>query len=58
MTDPLDALREPVTPADPDPDFAERLRTQLTREVFTPPEEPCPSRPSRPAPSPSSPRRH
>ena len=34
MTDPLDALREPVTPADPDPGFAERLRTQLTREVL------------------------
>jgi uncharacterized glyoxalase superfamily protein PhnB len=34
MTDPFDALREPVTPADPDPDFAARLRTRLTREVF------------------------
>ncbi len=34
MTDPFDALREPVTPADPDPDFARRLRTRLTREVF------------------------
>ena len=34
MTDPFDALREPGTPADPDPEFAERLRTQLTREVF------------------------
>jgi uncharacterized glyoxalase superfamily protein PhnB len=34
MTDPFAALREPVTPADPDPGFAGRLRQQLTREVF------------------------
>jgi uncharacterized glyoxalase superfamily protein PhnB len=34
MTDPFDALREPVTPVDPDPEFARRLRTRLTREVF------------------------
>jgi uncharacterized glyoxalase superfamily protein PhnB len=34
MTDPFDALREPVSPADPDPGFARRLREQLTREVF------------------------
>jgi predicted enzyme related to lactoylglutathione lyase len=33
MTDPFEALREPVTPVDPDPDFAGRLRMQLTREV-------------------------
>jgi uncharacterized glyoxalase superfamily protein PhnB len=31
------ALREPVTPADPDPDFARRLRMRLTREVFASP---------------------
>jgi uncharacterized glyoxalase superfamily protein PhnB len=37
MTDPFEALREPVTPADPDPDFAERLRMRLTREVFANP---------------------
>jgi uncharacterized glyoxalase superfamily protein PhnB len=37
MTDPFEALREPVTPADPDPDFAGRLRLRLTREVFAPP---------------------
>jgi uncharacterized glyoxalase superfamily protein PhnB len=37
MTDPFEALREPVTPVNPDPDFAERLRTRLTREVFAPP---------------------
>jgi uncharacterized glyoxalase superfamily protein PhnB len=34
MTDPFEALREPVTPADPDPGFAGRLRERLTREVF------------------------
>jgi uncharacterized glyoxalase superfamily protein PhnB len=37
MTDPFEALREPVTPADPDPGFAERLRQRLTREVFASP---------------------
>ena len=37
MTDPFDVLREPVTPADPAPDFAERLRMRLTREIFAPP---------------------
>ena len=42
MTDPseafvFEALREPVTPVDPDPDFAGRLRRRLTREVFAPP---------------------
>jgi uncharacterized glyoxalase superfamily protein PhnB len=35
MTDPFEALREPVTPVGPDPDFAGRLRLRLTREVFT-----------------------
>jgi len=34
MTDPFEALREPVTPADPDPGFAGRLRERLTREVL------------------------
>jgi uncharacterized glyoxalase superfamily protein PhnB len=34
MTDPFEALREPVTPVDPDPDFAGRLRMRLAREVF------------------------
>jgi uncharacterized glyoxalase superfamily protein PhnB len=34
MTDPFEALREPVTPVEPDPGFAERLRTRLTREIF------------------------
>ena len=36
MADPFEALREPVTPVDPDPDFAGRLRMRLTREVFAP----------------------
>ncbi|HEX6933483.1 MAG TPA: VOC family protein [Streptosporangiaceae bacterium] len=34
MTDPFEALREPVTPVDPDPEFAGRLKTRLTREVL------------------------
>ena len=37
MTDPFEALREPVTPVDPDPEFARRLRMRLTREVLAPP---------------------
>jgi len=37
MTDPFEALREPVTPVDPDPEFAGRLRLRLTREVFASP---------------------
>jgi len=37
MTDPFEALREPVTPVDPHRDFAGRLRRRLTREVFAPP---------------------
>jgi uncharacterized glyoxalase superfamily protein PhnB len=37
MTDPFEALREPVTPVDPDPEFARRLRTRLAREVLAPP---------------------
>jgi uncharacterized glyoxalase superfamily protein PhnB len=36
MTDPFEALREPVTPVDPEPDFTGRLRMRLTREVFAP----------------------
>ena len=34
MTDPFEALREPVTPADPDPGFAGRLRQRLTLSVI------------------------
>jgi len=37
MTDPFEALREPVTPVDPDPGFYVALRLRLTREVFAPP---------------------
>jgi uncharacterized glyoxalase superfamily protein PhnB len=36
VTDPFGALREPVTPVNPDPGFAGRLRMRLTREVFAP----------------------
>ena len=36
MADPFEVLREPVTPVDPDPDFAGRLRMRLTREIFAP----------------------
>ena len=31
--DPFETLSEPVTPVDPDPDFARRLRMRLAREV-------------------------
>ncbi len=34
MTDPFEALREPVRPVGPDPSFAGRLRQRLAREVF------------------------
>ena len=34
MTDPFDALREPVAPVTPDPAFAARLRERLTRAVL------------------------
>jgi uncharacterized glyoxalase superfamily protein PhnB len=34
MTDPFEALREPVRPAAPDPAFARRLRQDLASEVF------------------------
>ena len=36
MTDPLDALRAPVTPADPHPAFAARLRARLERALGLP----------------------
>jgi uncharacterized glyoxalase superfamily protein PhnB len=36
VTDPFDALREPVTPADPDPGFAGQLRARLARQILTP----------------------
>ena len=59
MTDPFEALREPVTPIDPDPEFAGRLRTRLAREVFALPggrmsQQTAESRVERePAPSPA-----
>jgi uncharacterized glyoxalase superfamily protein PhnB len=46
MTDPFEALREPVTPAHPDPGFAGRLREQLTREVFASTGGPMPQQPT------------
>src|SRR5262249_2594100 len=36
MTDPLDVLRAPLTPADPDPAFAARLRARLERALGLP----------------------
>lgn len=36
MTDPLDALRLPVEPRDPDPRFAEQLRAELRQAVLNP----------------------
>jgi predicted enzyme related to lactoylglutathione lyase len=36
MTDPFAALRAPVTPADPDPAFAARLRSRLERALALP----------------------
>lgn len=34
MTDPFEALREPVRPVAPDPSFTEQLRARLTRAVL------------------------
>lgn len=36
MTDPFDALRLPVRPVDPDPDFAARLRARLADAILEP----------------------
>lgn len=36
MTDPLDSLRTPITPVDPDQRFAAELRTRLERAVLQP----------------------
>jgi predicted enzyme related to lactoylglutathione lyase len=36
MTDPLDALHDPVRPVDPDPAFAARLRERLERLLLAP----------------------
>src|SRR4051794_5404011 len=35
-TDPFEALHEPVTPVDPDPRFADRLRARLERALLAP----------------------
>jgi uncharacterized glyoxalase superfamily protein PhnB len=40
MTDPLDALRVPATPVDPDPAFARALRARLERALLDPTEDP------------------
>ena len=34
MADPLEALRRPIVPLDPDPSFAARLRSRLTRALM------------------------
>jgi len=36
MTDPFEQLREPITPVDPDPAFARRLRARLERALALP----------------------
>lgn len=36
MTEPLDTLRQPVTPVDPDPAFAATLRSRLERALLVP----------------------
>ncbi|MGH3984128.1 MAG: VOC family protein [Pseudonocardiaceae bacterium] len=36
MTDPLNTLREPITPVDPDPAFAAELRSRLERALLAP----------------------
>ncbi|MDQ4104201.1 MAG: VOC family protein [Actinomycetota bacterium] len=36
MNDPLNALREPITPVDPDPAFAAELRSRLQRALLAP----------------------
>jgi len=38
MTDPLDALREPIVPVDPDPAFAAELRARLERALLGQPD--------------------
>jgi uncharacterized glyoxalase superfamily protein PhnB len=40
MTDPLDVLRDPIRPADPDPGFAAALRERLESLVLAPRDEP------------------
>ncbi len=38
MTDPLNTLREPITPVDPDPAFAAELRSRLERALLAAPQ--------------------
>ncbi len=40
MTDPLDALRTPLAPVDPDPSFASALRARIERALLHPTEAP------------------
>jgi uncharacterized glyoxalase superfamily protein PhnB len=44
VTDPFASLYEPVTPVDPAPEFAARLRRELTQEVFAGGTMPVPTR--------------
>lgn len=37
MTDPLDVLRSPISPVDPDPEFAAVLRERIVRALLAPP---------------------
>jgi predicted enzyme related to lactoylglutathione lyase/uncharacterized glyoxalase superfamily protein PhnB len=43
MTDPFDALRIPLVPVPPDPDFARALRARVERALLGTDEEPAPS---------------
>lgn len=49
MTDPLDALRAPAVPVDPDPAFARALRARLERALLDPRENPVTVTDTRPA---------
>jgi uncharacterized glyoxalase superfamily protein PhnB len=51
VTDPFEALREPVAPVPPDPTFAARLRERLTRAVLNQGEEPMAVHMTRRAPA-------
>ena len=53
MADPLDVLRLPVTPLDPDPAFATALRARLRRALDLPPETTMTSSVTAAAPTPA-----
>jgi uncharacterized protein len=55
MTDPFDVLRAPVTPADPDPFFAARLRARLERALGLPEGVAVTDNPAPPLTGPDSP---